>query len=98
VRVAGLLNACAAGAGLRNPLAHAVGADVVDGALVAVLARVALVDVLLSAFACSAVIIIRVFIIISCCCQYSSMLSTAEQSQCRLEGSCKGVASRLQKG
>jgi hypothetical protein len=49
---------------LRKPLAHAVGADVVDGALVAVIARVALIDVVLSAFACSAVIIIIIIIII----------------------------------
>jgi hypothetical protein len=41
-----------------------VGADVVDGALVAVIARVALIDVVLSAFACSAVIIIIIIIIL----------------------------------
>jgi 4-amino-4-deoxy-L-arabinose transferase-like glycosyltransferase len=39
-----------------------VGADVVDGALVAVIARVALIDVVLSAFACSAVIIIIIIL------------------------------------
>jgi hypothetical protein len=58
VRVAGLGNAGAAGAGLRNPLAHAVGADVVDGALVAIVAILALVGELHSAFACSAVVIL----------------------------------------
>jgi hypothetical protein len=54
VRVAGLVDACAAVAVLCNPLALSVVAHVVDGALVAIVARLTVLEHL-SAFACSEV-------------------------------------------